>query len=753
MKKVVLPLILIFVLACLGVLVLVAWRSQGPPGGNATLPLPAETAVAGFTAVADGPNGGAGALASGGEISPAPHTVTAPAVSEPEEVDFSPRPAAPNPAPVPEGAMTVEPPNTAGDSIGAGGETAETGGKETPSDSITLLFQVVDFSTSQPIGDFTIQRLIGPTPVLLKEPSSHIQVTGTSGEFVRFRVQAPGYATGESGSIAFSNASARTMQAVLLRPAATAHGRVVDSVHGEPIAGCRVVAMPAEADSRRLGGLPSEHTITDEGGRFTLTVPSGPARLQILPSDPYVTAYKSIDIPKGRESDVGVIEVGSGTMIRVHVRQANNNSPVAETQVQLRNESTWESWEKETDAQGSTRFAHLPPGDYRLEVPEYNRDVQLKAWGPEDVYEETILVGSAEVFGRITSSGQPLRAWVVLQHEESTEYSAEWSESRDGFYSFPGLVPGTYAVVARPHWNLQAFESHDVTVGPGQRVEHDIDIPRLNLAGFVRNTTGEPIPGVRISAEPDNPPTSLTFEELGVSAVTDREGRFELKPSFDSTFRITASHADYQTETLTALPSSGEASQIEIVLEPASGATITSVVYSLDTEGPLQKAWCYLTAADGTPYRFDPSHRGADGVLTMNNIPPGRYDMEISAWGYSVLERQIEVAAEDLTFQDVLYRAGSLLWKIARADGSPAAGLPVRAEPLDPASIQNPRAGTTGPDGVVTIRGLAPGQYQLTAGRAGQKPLLQTFATLRVDELTRATGVLAKQDTGPYAPN
>ena len=67
----------------------------------------------------------------------------------------------------------------------------------------------------------------------------------------------------------------------------------------------------------------------------------------------------------------------------------------------------------------------------------------------------------------------------------------------------------------------------------------------------------------------------------------------------------------------------------------------------------------------------------------------------------------------------------------------PLAGFPVRVEPADPASELAPREGTTGPDGKLSVRGLAAGAWRVRAGQPGWDPVAQPV-TVAADSVTTA---------------
>lgn len=225
-------------------------------------------------------------------------------------------------------------------------------------------------------------------------------------------------------------------------------------------------------------------------------------------------------------------------------------------------------------------------------------------------------------------------------------------------------------------------------------------------------------------------------------ARSDANGYWTWEDLRPGVYTVTASRKGYASSEVATVevPEDGESPEVTSVLrELSESGTLVSVVYRFSDGAPLKEAWARLQAADGSYFESD-AQRDAQGVLTIEGIPPGTYDVEISAWGYSVVNHPDTVIrlGETVHFEDVLYDCGAFEWSLKDMQGAPLKDVPVRLTPNDPASIETVREGTTNAQGVHTTRGLFPGKYTATATPPGRSPV-SVQVTVTAHELTRQT--------------
>jgi hypothetical protein len=134
--------------------------------------------------------------------------------------------------------------------------------------------------------------------------------------------------------------------------------------------------------------------------------------------------------------------------------------------------------------------------------------------------------------------------------------------------------------------------------------------------------------------------------------------------------------------------------------------------------------------------------------MTLRHVPVGTYDVEVSAYGYSLAKRRVTVeAGKTLSIDDVLYEAGALRWTFADRAGKPLAGVECRVVPQDPTSIETPREGTANAAGLFVARGLFPGYYVVTAtlGEETQESVI----VINAHDVTEQTTLFPPPSTTP----
>ena len=112
--------------------------------------------------------------------------------------------------------------------------------------------------------------------------------------------------------------------------------------------------------------------------------------------------------------------------------------------------------------------------------------------------------------------------------------------------------------------------------------------------------------------------------------------------------------------------------------------------------------------------------RNEQGVQEISGIPAGEYEVEVSAYGYSVGTHKVNLRPGNIaSIEDVLYEAGAVRWQVNLANGSIASGTRCDPVPDDPTSIEQPREGLTDSSGAWIVRGVQPGDYALTIEAGG----------------------------------
>lgn len=187
----------------------------------------------------------------------------------------------------------------------------------------------------------------------------------------------PGQATSESASFGFPMPPVSSRTTVRAAPVGTVHGRVVDLLTGEGIAGARVSTLEnywIQSEFTDLLRELMDHTVahqevtSDAGGYFEMKLT--PEDYQVVVQHPRYAQHSRNDVRvrDGRNLDLGSIGLHEGAVVRGTVVDAEGKG-VADAYVHvLPVPGDWSAraLHVRTDSEGSYVLDHVAPGRYRL---------------------------------------------------------------------------------------------------------------------------------------------------------------------------------------------------------------------------------------------------------------------------------------------------------------------------------------------------------------------------------------------------
>ncbi|MFT6111099.1 MAG: hypothetical protein ACJA2W_004028 [Planctomycetota bacterium] len=188
-----------------------------------------------------------------------------------------------------------------------------------------------------------------------------------------------------------------------------------------------------------------------------------------------------------------------------------------------------------TDAAGAFRIALEGPGSVGITTPGVPEEGE-REWIPEDQSATVTLEGPSEradfelmraarIEGHvIRSDADPVSINVFLRRADGGGTQSETTDE-NGVFKFRELAPGRYLFYARSGGRQgQDFSLHleiDVSEG-GTAVIDDMLTPSSSAIGVVRDSAGQPVAGVRVSAR------GAINSSLTRSASTNDSGHFEI---------------------------------------------------------------------------------------------------------------------------------------------------------------------------------------------------------------------------------
>jgi membrane-associated protease RseP (regulator of RpoE activity) len=245
---------------------------------------------------------------------------------------------------------------------------------------------------------------------------------------------------------------------------------------------------------------------------------------------------------------------------------------------------------------------------------------------------------------------------------DETEHA---SSDGAGSFRFQGVAPGVYLLQARAT-GFATASSH--IEAPAHGVELQL-VPAGFIEGVVRTATGAPAAGAEVFA---------VGEEEAATATTSATGTFSLQVAPRS-WNVAARRGDEagRREQPVVVTAGGTVRGVDIVLGAA--ASIAGTVVAAGSKSPVSGA-----QIDVSPRGFNGDAgravSGIGGAYAVGGLPPGVYDVVVSAPGYTTVERMgISVAAAQRYPLSLELRAtGALEGAVRDASGRPVAWALVR---------------------------------------------------------------------------
>ena len=571
----------------------------------------------------------------------------------------------------------------------------------------TFIGKIVDGESMKSLPTAKVTRSMGMQSDIEVKADGSFELKERKGMWVQLQIEVPGYATLKSGGFMIQGGEEPQVETFKMFVGTTITGRAVSRADRKPVADARVeLYMENTAVWSSTNALAT--ATTDAEGRFTIS-PAIPGRrvLQFVPRAPYSSRRYPITV--GSETaDAGDVELGQGSTIVARALELPGQTPVEGKTIVAAGtafgaQGTTRS--EKTDARGEVRFMGLPTGSYRLTIPGEGAEATVSEIQDDETREVVLVVGSGVLKGTITDMDSS--PFAVLM---STVYNGTRQERRDiainpnGTFEVAGLAAGNWRVSIQ--FGSQSFEE-DVQIPSGQTVERTFELATGAMRVRVVDAAGNPVTDATL--------TVRLVEDAKANPMRLREsdGVFLANGLKPGSYLVLARHEKLGTAEGTASVVAGAVPvEATVTLSGAATGSLTSTAIRLTDSQPIPRAWCRISSESGANYTDNNKGRDSNGVVTIENLPVGKYLVVVSNWGHSEGRHNIEIrAGETAEITDVLYEAGSVQWAIADRDGAPVVGAVVTFTPADPNSIEEARMGRTDRDGMWEDRGLFPGEY------------------------------------------
>jgi len=588
--------------------------------------------------------------------------------------------------------------------------------------SVSVNVQVVDDVTTVPIAAARLHPIEGISGEVKSTGPGQFSLSAAGGTHIRFRIEADGYLPSDSSRIVLPLEQPTFEVVISLGKGGSIKGQVVKrGLDQEPLAGVKVSVCPRDELSRPIEAEAGPTATTDSNGNFQLAqVPTGQWAILARQESPVTTGSKVATVSTGQTADVGLIELGeverssiTGRVVRLPQREGVEGLGVLLRRMNGQRTTTT------TGRGGEFTFGEIVPGQMGVYVPEYHLYRWVTMLEGEPAKKIELFVGGGRLEGTVLRRGEPVAAEIRMSQASQRCDQMKTTDS-NGSFSFDGLAPGSWTANIMPKKYPHLGRDFAVEVAPEPPTSKTFNLPVGRLVGRVVDSADKPVADSVVS---------VSFLPKGQASMrlegrSDAEGNFAVEDLDAGTFTVVAHHPQLglgKTERV-QVPETGDSAPCTIKLT-SKGGTLVSTAMHYETGKPVPEAWCHLFPAEGGFYKHT-SKRGPDGIMTIPNLPPGKYRTDVSYYSYSINQQEVEIKdGETKHIEDVLQPAGAINIALVDSKGGPIAGARVTVKPETSTSIEREREGTTDEKGSFVMRGLMVGRYTVTAHAPGVSPV------------------------------
>jgi len=554
-----------------------------------------------------------------------------------------------------------------------------------------LLVRCSDLITGKPV-DCKLSVSADSTPTVTpdkKKPGEYLVTNLNHANYCYLSASAEHYSPQIQNVKIISEAKLQEVD-IKLKKAGLVKGRLVNS-DGKPLAGT------IQATSGRKDSIAH----ADDSGKFEFEISANRYFTAISPEGLRSEKVYALVVASG-VYDVGDVVLTKNGGLKIRVIKKDDPAKDVKVNVSFMKGKTLSGV---TDKNGEYQVSEVSDEPQFVELPDYGitKDIP-KVFTDKPDQEITIALGTSGIKGQLLINGAPTLGLISAFKELDSE-AIKTSTDKDGRFAFEDVSPGEWRVTGRLVNAYLKSKSVKIKVDDKSDAECIINIVDGQIEGSVVDEAGTPVVAARVSYSSNN---------QNGNTVSDESGHFLITAPAGGTVKISASKEGVgSSEPVEVDFENPSPTPVKLVIKRYTGKLVCSVLSILDGL-PIENASATLTSADGkfTASSYSENYQ----EITIENVPPGNYQLQIGATGYAPVQRQVEISeGQILNLSEVLSPGGSIKVMIVDDKSNPASGVSVSLTPTDTSSVQPILTETTGETGVVNFASVLTGTYRLSA--------------------------------------
>lgn len=387
----------------------------------------------------------------------------------------------------------------------------------------------------------------------------------------------------------------------------------------------------------------------DWGGPETTTKPDGTFKVEGVGDGDYkinasregfASTFGAQDVHVEGKPVAGLrVQLGVGGRITGTISGVD---PAKLTQVDVRAFGEGPGASSAVDRRGTYKLENLQPGNWTVTA-------SIAATGQQARGKVVLEAGTSEAsldlqFGQgLTLSGRALQGEsaivgaVLFAQGTNVNHSAWGRTGAEGSFRMEGLEPGTYRVELR-QWETGL--SYDETFEITSSREVTLKIPTARIVGrIVDGSDRKAISGVTVSlARSGQEGRGSAVQQRG--ATSDLNGRFEIANITDGTWIVTASKTGYAASTAEVSVQGHDVDDVSVVLDATEGLALEARLPSGRIPDTVDVA---VVDPSGRSLLMGSYATGENGRVRLSSVPPGSWELVVSAAGSGVLSLRVAV--------------------------------------------------------------------------------------------------------------